>query len=336
MIKQKTKAGFDLKPFLIIIGFMLIPLIIFIFYRISTSTNRLIPISAIALIAGAIIESKILSQKWSTVLYSALFSFVLSFLWFLPGKHETIYIFENHIVGWPYGFLFIFVILTVAFNKDKLIPKLSEGITLLMSIAIVYWIIDHGFYNTSSAFLKTIMIIGFIIAGFSIINSFVNIPLTKSFRLFLSLWSSIIMALLAIDNIYNIYQNGQIEDSIFFLDKLLIGLQYFLLGVCSIYIAQNIMMIIGFLPDKNRFFNKEYYKDLKVLTNDHVNRYSDKQSNLILSSICLIIASLFFMLNFNYDLMPRNTAIWLVFFLLNRIVYFYNTKEIKTTANTRS
>jgi len=180
---------------------------------------------------------------------------------FLPGKHETNYVFENHIESWPYAFLVLFVILTVAFNKDKLIPKLSEGITLLMSVAIIYWVIDHGFYNTSSGFLKTIMIIGFIIAGFSIINAFVKIPITKSLRLFLSIWSSIIMALLAIDNIYSVYQNGQIEDSVFFLDKLSIGLQYFLLGVCSIYIAQNIMMIIGFLPDKNRFFNKDYFKD---------------------------------------------------------------------------
>jgi len=327
MLKKKHKAGFDLKPILIIIGFLLIPLIILIFYRISTSIIILIPISVIALIAGAVIESKILFKKWSTVLFLILFSFILSFLCFLPGSHESIYVFENHIENWPYWFLFVFVILTVAFNKEKIIPKLSEGITLLMSVAIIYWIIAHGFYNTSSTFLKTIMIVGFTIAVFSIINAFLNIPLTRSFRLFLSIWSSIIMALLAIDNIFVVYQNGQIEDSIFFLNKFLIGLQYFLLGVCSIYIAQNIMMIIGFLPGNDRFFNKEYFKDLKVLTNDHVNRYSDRQSNLVLSFICLIITSSFFILNFYYNLLPRNTAIWLVFFLLNRIVYFFNTKK---------
>jgi len=326
-LRKKKSSGVDLKPIFIWVSIILSPLIIYISYRIFTSDNRLIPISVIALISGVIIENKQLTQKWSAVFNVTLFAFVLSFYCFLPDRHESNYIFDNHIQTWPYTFLFLFIIFTIVFNKDKLIPDISEGITLLMSVAIIYWIIDHGFFDNSSNLLKIILITGFLFAGFSIINAFIDIPLTKGLRLFLSLWSSIIMALLAIDNIYSIYSQGQIEDSPLLMDKLVIGLQYFLLGISSIFIAQNIIMIIGFLPSRGRFFNDEYFKDLKTLTNDHINRYSDKQSNFFLSLFSIIITGTFFALNYHFNFLPGNTAIWIVFFLLNKLVYIYNTKE---------
>lgn len=326
-MKKRKTTGFDLKPVLIGISIVLVPLIGYIFYRIFISTNRLIPISVIALIAGAIIENKRLMAKWSTVFNIALFSFVFSFLCFLPGSHESTYIFEKHIAFWPYGFLLIFLIISGAYSKDKIIPRMSEGITLIMSVGIIYWVLDHGFYETSSTFLKVIMIIGFAIAVFSIVNAFVNIKLSKGLRLGLSIWSSIIMILLALDNIYLVYQNGQVEDSVFLVDKIYVGLQYFLLGICSVYILQNVMMILGFLPDKHRFFNKKYFDDVRELKNEHIGRYSENQSDLLLSLICLILSVGFFAINFKFEILPRNMAIWLVFFVLNSTVYFYEFKN---------
>jgi hypothetical protein len=322
-MKKRKSAGFDLKPILIGISIILIPGIIYILYYISNSTNRLIPISVIALITGAIIENKRLTPKWSTVFNIAILSFVLSFLCFLPGRNEYQYIFENHIATWPYMFLVIFVIMSYAFNKDKIIPRMTESITLIMSVGLIYWLIDHGFYNSNSLFLKAIIILGFVIAIFSIINAFINIKLTKSLRLILSIWSSIIMILLAVDNILLVYQNGEIEDSVFLIDKISVGLQYFLLGICSVYILQNTMMIMRFLPDKGRFFNNEYFRDVRELKNEHIDRYSENQSKIILSLICLILSSGFLFVNYHFDLLPRNTAIWIVFFVLNTIVYFY-------------
>lgn len=326
MGKKKT-TGFDLKPLLIGISIVLVPLIIYIFYRIFTTTNRLIPISVIALIAGAIIENKRLTPKWSTVFNITLFSFVFSFLCFLPGKHEDTYIFENHIATWPYAFLLIFLIISGAFNKDKIIPRMTEGVTLVMSVGIIYWVLDHGFYQTNSVFLKGLMIAGFAIAVFSIVNAFVSINLSRPLRLFLSLWSSVIMILLAFDNIYLVYQNGQVEDSVFMLDKIYVGLQYFLLGICSVYILQNALMILGFLPDKYRFFNKKYFDDIRELKNEHIERYSEYQSNFLLSFICLISSVSCFVINHYFEILPRNTAIWLVFFVLNSTVYFYEYKR---------
>lgn len=119
-----------------------------------------------------------------------------------------------------------------------------------MSVGIIYWIFSHQLYNTHSVFLKITAITGLVIALFSIINGFLNIHLTKSLRLFLSIWSYVIMTLLAVENIYLVYQDKQIEDTLYMTDKTFIALKYFLLGVSSIYILQNVWMLIHFFPVK--------------------------------------------------------------------------------------
>ena len=326
-MKRKI-TGFDLlMPILILLGLALVAFTAYIFYRISMTPYKLIPISVVALIVGSIVEAKRLSPKWSTVLIITLISFALSFLCFLPGRREQTYIFENHILFWPYVFLFINVIIIAISYKEKTIPKMTEGKTLVLSIGAIYWILDHGLHNTSIALFKVIMVIVFLIALFSIINAFVYITLSKSLRLFLSIWSTIIMIIFAIDYIYVTYQNGQIEDSVLLKDKIFVGMQYFLLGICSIYIFQNIMMIFGFLPGKGSFFNKRYFEDVRELKKDHIDRYSKKQSTFSLSAICTITSVGFFIANYKYDIFPAIIAIWLVFFTLNNIVYFCEKAE---------
>ena len=321
-------TGFDLLILiLILLGLASVAFTAYIFHRISMTHYKLIPISVVALIIGVIVEAKRLSPKWSTVLTITLISFALSFLSFLPGRREQTYIFENHIVLWPYVFLFINVILTAIFHKEKTIPKMTEGKTSILSIGAIYWIIDYGLHNTGFAILDVILVIVFLIALFSIINTFVYITLSKPLRLFLSIWSAIIMIIFAIDYIYLTFQNGQIEDSVLLKDKIFTGMQYFLLGICSIYIFQNIMMILGFLPGRGSFFNKRYFEDLRELKKDHIDRYSKKQSTFLLSAICTITSVGFFIVNYKYEIFPAIIAIWLAFFALNSIVHFCEKAE---------
>jgi hypothetical protein len=333
MANKNQSKGYDLKPILVGIGLILIPLTFYIFYRMRISHHRLIPISVIALLIGAVLENKRLSEKWKNVFYTVLASFILSFLAFIPGKHES---FETHILIWPYCFLFFFVIISIGFYEKKLIPRLTEGVTLVLSIAIIYWVIDHGFYNSKSFFFKLFMIIGLLFSIFSIFNAFTDIKLTKNTRLILSIWSSIIMILLSIDNIYHVYQDKQVEDAVFLIDKFLIGINYFLLGICSVYIVQNFMMIIEFFPGHSEFFNAAYYKRIKKLKKEHIDRYSDNQVNIFLSLTCFTIIGAFFILNYYMKFLSRNIAIWIVFFVFNNILYLYDFLKIKTTANTRS
>lgn len=290
----------------------------------QTSEKRLIPISVFALIAGVIFENKRLTQKWSTVLWTALGSFAFSFFIFLPGKRERIYNFENHVEMWPYAFIFFFIIFAISFHGDKIISKLTEGITLLLSIAVIYWVVDHGFVDTSSYFLKLMMIIGLLFSLFSFLHAFTHTGLSRTSRLSLSIWSSIIIVLFAIDNIYRVYQNEQIENTIDVANGLYIALQFFLLGVCSIYIAQNVLMLTGFLPGKGTFFNAQYFKELKELKSDHIKRYSARQISILHSTFCVLFTGTVFTLNYHFQVLPRHIAIWIVFVIFPYILMLYD------------
>ena len=324
-LKRKSRKGFDLKPYIIVIGLLLLALTIYVGFRMQSSGRRLIPISVLALIAGVIFEGRRISDKWLTVLLTALGSFVLSFIAFLPGKREHGYNFENHIEAWPYWFVIIFAILSIAFHGDKVIPKLTEGITLLQSIAVIYWVVDYGFIETNSLFLKSLMIIGLIFSLYSVFHAFTHAILSRTSRLTLSIWSSIIIMLFASDNIYRVYQNEQIENTADITHGLYIGLQFFLLGVSCIYIVQNFLMLMGFLPGKGTFFNAQYFRDIKELKGDHIKRYSDRQVSILHSFFCVLFTGTIFGLNYHYQILPRHVAIWVVFVSFPFILIIYDT-----------
>jgi len=321
--RRKSSKGFDLKPYLIVVGLLLLALTIYVGFRLQSSSRHLIPISVIALLSGVLFESKRLTEKWLTVFFTGLGSFIFSFLAFLPGKKEHIYNFENHIEMWPYMFIFFFILFSIAFHGDKIIPKLTEGITLLQSIAVIYWVVDYGFIDTDSLFLKSLMVVGLLFSLFSVFHAFTHTILSRTSRLTLSIWSSIIMLLFAADNIYRVYQNEQIENTADLTHGLYIGLQYFLLGISSIYIVQNFLMLTGFLPDKNRFFNSEYYRDIKKLKSDHIKRYSDRQVSILHSLFCVLFTGTIFFLNYHYQILPRHVAIWTVFVVFPFILITY-------------
>ena len=321
-VKPKSK-GFDLKPYIISVGFLSLILLFFISHRMYITERILIPISIFALIAGAVFEAKRITEKWWIVISTTLISFFLSFLAFLPGKREHNYNFENHIEIWPYYFLFFFLIFTISFNKDKVIPKLTEGITLIQSIAIIYWVVDFGLIISDSRFLIILISLGLLFSAFSIFHAFTHIDLTRTSRLTLSIWSTIIFVLLATENIIRIFHNEQIENTEDITSGLYIGLQYFLLGISSVYIAQNYFMLIGFLPGKGTFFNQQYFKELKELKSEHIKRYSMEQTNVLYSMFCIVFTSGIFYLNFHYKVVPKHIAIWIVFVIFPFGIYIY-------------
>jgi hypothetical protein len=295
------------------IGLIVLALVGYMGYRLYTSERTLIPISVLALIAGVIYEGRRLSDKWSTVLLTALGAFVFSFLAFIPGKREHVYDLENHIAMFPYWFVILFAIFSIAFHGDKVVPKLTEGITLIQSIAVIYWVVDYGFIETNNLLLKSLMVMGLIFSLYSVFHAFTHASLSRMSRLTLSVWSSIIMMLFSVDNIYRMYQHEQIENYADITSGFYIGLQFFLLGVSCIYIIQNFLMVAGFLPGKGTFFNAQYFRDLGELKNEHIKRYSDRQVSISHAFFCVLFVGTLLGLNYQYQLLPRHIAIWIVF-----------------------
>ncbi len=133
------------------------------------------------------------------------------------------------------------------------------------------------------------------------------------------------MLLLACDNIYRVHQNEQLENVTNLTDGIYIFLQFFLLGVSSIYIVQNITMLIGFLPVKTNFLNDQYFTDVDRLVEKHIDRYSDKQVSILHSLFCVLYTWSFFTLNYCFQFLPRNLAIWIVLASFPFILWCYES-----------
>lgn len=325
--KTKRKpAGCSLKLIAAILGVVGLALTIYIGYRTSISDRKLFSVSLLALFAGLLFESFRVSDKWKNVIYIFVGAYFCSLLTFLPGKHERIYNFENHIETWPFYFIIFFTIAFAIINKDKVTAKLSEGITLLLSISLIYWTIDYGITNFHIWFAITMLAIVIILSAFSILNALTNIQLSKTTRLTLSVWSTIIMFAFAIDNIISVFNNQDIESSKYLSQALYVGLQYFFLGISAVYIMQNYLLLAAFLPSKNG----NYKNDLKENIKDHIDRYSDKQVYIGYSLFCILFAGSIFWLNHRYQVLPRNTMIWFVFLtfpLILQLIDFINGRK---------
>ena len=322
--KRKSK-GISLAPYLIGIMVPLSIFAVYIGYRVYSTDKLLIPISVFALLAGLFFEYRRISDNWAKLFATSLFAFILSFFAFLPGEHERNYFLDDHIELWPYTFCFFFIVFAIAFSGKKIIPNLAVGITLLQSIAIIYWIIDVP--PVTFNLIIILKLIGLFFAAYSIYFGFSYDKISRFNRLYLSTWSSIIMLVFAVDNIYELYQNAPIEKAPNIVNAAFIAAQFFLLGVSSIYIVQNYFMLVEFIPGKGRFFNARYFKEIDKLKKEHIARYSRVQVSKAQSLFCLLFAGIIYALNYIYNFLPRNFLIWTTFVLFPILINIFEPKE---------
>ena len=329
-MKKQTHFFKDAILLLSIVAF--ISLIVFVIYKTITSEQKIFTIGILALFCGVLFENFRISEKWVDIIVVFIFSFLFSFATFLPGKRESFYIFENHLHAWPYVFLTLFILFSTIFNYDKVIIKLGEGATLLQSLAIIYWVLDTGIFGIDNIICKSFTIFTFIFSLFAIFNSLTYFILTNPFRLILSIWSSIIMLILTIDNAIKVFYIQDVEATKYLSQGLLITLQYFLLGISSIYIFQNIIMLLSYFPSKG---SKSYISDIKEANSMHLSRYSDRQVNAVHAFVCIILVASIYFINYKYHFLPRNVLIWLVFLLFPVFMHLigfqkqYNRYKIK-------
>ncbi|WP_394975163.1 hypothetical protein [uncultured Croceitalea sp.] len=332
--KKKTKYN-KLNILLILGGIFIAAIFGYIIFCTHQSQKNLLSFTTIPLILGIIFENRRLSTDWKTILIKVVISLVLSFFAFLPARGERNYSLEIHIEMWPYFFIVFFVIASVIHHDKKIIPQLTEGITLLQSISIIYWIIDIGFLNFKNIFAYTLIVVGLIFCVISFIHAFSYIKLTRNSRLFLSVWSSIIMIVFAVDHIYRVYNFDYFVDYKILNDGLNI-LQYFLLGVSLIYIFQNAFMLFTYLPDRSSFYGKSKMNDIRKMNETHIKRYAVSQTKITDSLLALIFTAGIYFWNYKYQIMPRHTLIWLIFWFFPFVIWLKKIilEKRKTTSST--
>jgi len=329
--KQSSWTGTEIFIFVLVLLALLVPGSA-LAWRAYASHRLLIPLSLFALLAGIMYEYRRIAEKWSTVLWAALGAFAASFLAFLPGKHERNYNLEDHIQMWPLAFCGALIFIAIIGHKDRVTIRLHEGLTFLQTIALCYWMIDMGVFQEPGPWTTGLLCFAGVFFLFATIHAVLPLALSRSSRLWLSLWSSGIMLLLAIDNIRRVYGLGYIEHAQDWQTIVLIIGNYFLLGISSIYMAQNAMMLVGFLPGRGTFFNTKYFKEIDVLKRDHIKRFSGEQASFSTVLLCALYAFAVFGSNMHYQWVRSNFAIWMVFLTFPWLLALVNTLVARSSA----
>ncbi len=320
---RKKPAGFKLNILITIAGIAGALLTCYIAYRASISDRKLFSVSILALFAGLLFESLRILENKRSIFGTFILAYLFSLLAFLPGKKEHNYSFDGHLQAWPYAFLGIYTLFFVIFHQERFTSKLNEGMTMVLSLSLIYWAIDYGFTSYHNWFSITVMSIGVILCLFSIIHALTYIPLTNKARLALSIWSSLVLVSFAIDSMIQVFGNKEIENSKYLSEGMFIGVQYFLLGVASIYIMRNFLLLIFLLPSKSG----NYKQELKEGKKEHLERYSNQQVRITFSVAFMLLIGTVYWLNHRYNILPRHTAIWLVFFLVSITWKFLDGRE---------
>lgn len=323
---QKTKskrksAGVSLMPLFIIVGIIAAVFTVFIGYRIAVSPQKLFTVGMLALFGGLLFESIRVSENPKWIIPIFIGAYVFSLLIFLPGKNDYPYNPERHLKFWPYSFMAFYAIGFVIFNQEKVTQKLTEGTTLLLSVSLIYWLIDFGLSRFQTTFGYILMGIVFVFSAFSIFSALGKMKLTKTNRLILSIWSSVIILVFTVDNLIGAFDAANKTVSPHLSERLYLSLQYFFLGISAIYILQNYYMIAMLLPSKN----SHYKEDLREAVNEHVNRYSDRQILVGHSLFCIVYTAVIYGLNYKFEILPRHTMIWLVIFSFPILIGLYES-----------
>lgn len=330
-IRKNLAKMFYQNPFLFLFILFLIIYAGYDFYIHKSSGTHLVSLQVLALIAGVIFESRRMSNKWTTSVLIGIFSFIFIFClgYFLctvvdDSDCSLGFILDRSLSFWPFVFFVFYVLYSRIFNERNITPKLTEGVTLFLSIAMIYWVADNGFINFDNIISQTLMGIGILFSLFSFFHAFTKTYLSDRNKLILSIWSSIIMMFFAIDNLNGLYQNEQFISSDDIQQSVYVAAQYFLLGISSIYMIQNFMMLIGFLPRWKRFFNSRYFEEVRELKSEHIDRYSEEQVNYLDSVFCIVLIGSVFYLNYYYEFVSRQFIIWISFVIFPLILNLFN------------
>ena len=323
----KQEKLFELSRSVFLGGSLLVCLIVLGIYFVQDAFGVSFPLSVVAVMLGFLFELRRRIRSTSSVLMLLLCAFLLSLFSFLPYKKESLadYDFVRHVEMWPF-IICMFVLLgaCIAF-REKISEPLTEGIVLLQSLSVLYWLWSVGAFDVQHGGMTTLVIciaLGFI--AFSLCHAFSYIHLTTLTRFVLGFWSTLALAALGGWHISRVFQSDAIEMASTLQDVVLSGVQYFLLGTSCLYVLSSILLLLEFMPTRNTFFNARYFKEVRASADFHVARVSSMQVRVWESALCVLFTLGFFFVNERYDWLPWHTSVWLVFALFPLALHVIN------------
>lgn len=320
-MKQQSSSRLSIGWVLLIaLGITFVVVLSYLIYRVGSSNRTLISITMLPILAGLVYENRRLGSSWESIGLKSAGAFFISLFAFLPGKNEATYLLDNHLQGWPYWFIGGLVLISMVVHKEHIVPKLTEGITLLQSIAIIYWLIDLKALSFDSPYSIALMIIGLPFVLYSFLHAFTRIELTPTTKLTLSIWSSVIMLAFAVDHVIRVIMLESLEQYELF-DQFVVVIQYFLFGIALMYILQNLFMLLVYLPRRSKHQKANRRKEIRKTNVLQIKRFSSQQISILDAFLAIIVVSGAFYLNYQYQIFPRHTAIWLMFMVFPMLIW---------------
>jgi hypothetical protein len=314
------------KIFALALGAAILVFSIYLMYMATITDKKVFSLGLVTLFAGVLLESLRTLKDWKMVVSIFGVAYVLSLLPFVPGNGQLAENLQENIHNWPYLFVAAYMFCFLVMYHDKPTERLTEGTTLLQSLSLIYWIIDYNFIHFGDKLTITLLAIVLSFSVFSLFCALTHFRLSDTMRLILSVWSSIAMLTLAADNIIRVIERSEAEASACLSEEFSIGLQYFFLGTSAIYICHNMMLLVGFLPGKN----VKYADTLRETKEKHLSRYSKEQVFAGHAFLCVLYALLIFGLNYQFQILPRHTAIWFVFLSFPLLINIMTTYKNDT------
>jgi hypothetical protein len=300
---------------------------LYIFVILFQSEQRLIPFTMIALITGMIYQSYQITKNLERILIYSVITAFGSLMAFGQSKSGMVYQFENHVRFWIYAFIFIYLFIMWVEHHKQIRACLDEGSSLLLSMGFIYWIYSKDLFHFTNLGVITLNVLALSFSFYTLVHAFFNIKHRALSRFILSFGSCLIIILLTFDNLFNLTKMGDLNLAKTWQTNLLLILQYFLLGVSSLYLFQNFMLILQYLPSK---YSGSIITNFKSTTLQHIERYSELQLSKFEAFVYFSVSAISYSLNAYFKYIPPNMNIWLIIFCLPILFHYYVSKKLVT------
>ncbi|QIO09613.1 hypothetical protein [Acinetobacter lanii] len=280
--------------------------------------------------SGLIYQSYQVTRNIEKILIYLIVSAFISLLAFGKFENEGVYQIESHINFWVYSFVFVYLLVMWIEHDKYLKTSLNEGTSLLFSLGLLYWMYSKNLLAFTSIWTQLFSLVAVLFSLFSIIHALFPLKHHAFSRFILSLGSCVIIIILSVEHFIHLNHLADSNVTQTWADHLLLILQYFLLGISALYLFQNFILILQYLPNK---YSSSYVSDVKATTQEHIQRYSTQQLSTFEALFCMFISLMAYLTNIYVQLIPTNVCIWWVIFCCPIILQHYYKPNIVHTAS---
>lgn len=325
---NRIHKSFGMKMQTIMFAIVLFVLIFIDAYRTPSTNTDHISYNIIALIFGLVLESTRLMEKWIDVLLKLVICLVISFIFTVHNDYN----FDRHLQIWPYSFIAIYALVSIFIHEKNLISHITIGDMIIQLPAFIYWILSRAENCLYYSQLTSLCLLPISLLIYAIYAIYRRDELNPSARLTMSISSCIILTILSIDNSIAVFMFPEIEHITISKDHISILMAYFFLGISTMYIVYNFILLMKYYPDKNM----KYSKQKRLANISHLKRFSKFNVNFKYAMMVLLVSTIIYSINYHYKIIHCNMAIWSVFVLtphIIRISYYLRTPILSHVDN---